>query len=227
MTGMENLFTFEFVGWAACWTYLCLAHTKLQLVMQFKWNTIKETREKHIVWDQEMKRSSNEQGGEASTSTSRPSKFPRLRRVTPDSASKSTTSTSGSTSAVIAPSVSGNDHLDSQGVTASTSHHDRTNTSDHHQKVVQQIRPHVAKRGLKRAGPYLLGNFHVSVRLRVSVWRVRACVSAYVWEYMCINAFWVLHYLLIKYSVVSNANISYHSVDNSHHIYHQTTDGTQ
>ncbi|KAK7108000.1 serine/threonine-protein kinase 40-like [Littorina saxatilis] len=104
-----------------------------------------------------MKRSSNEQGGEASTSTSRPSKFPRLRRVTPDSASKSTTSTSGSTSAVIAPSVSGNDHLDSQGVTASTSHHDRTNTSDHHQKVVQQIRPHVAKRGLKRAGPYLLG----------------------------------------------------------------------
>ena len=107
-----------------------------------------------------MKRSSAENGAGMPTS-SMPPKVPRLRRVALESdptagvatASISTSSSPASSSSCPTPTPS----TSSDGLpSGSTGSEARPKSADKCQKVMQ-AKPHIVKRGLKRAGPYLLG----------------------------------------------------------------------
>ena len=108
-----------------------------------------------------MKRSSGENGAEMPTS-SRPAKVPRLRRVPvesdpPAGVASTSSSNPGSSSSDSATSIpSDGSQSGSTGIEV------RPTSSDKCQKVMP-VKPHIAKRGLKRAGPYLLGNIYIFV----------------------------------------------------------------
>ena len=109
-----------------------------------------------------MKRSSGENGAGMPTS-SMPPKVPRLRRVALESdpaagvatASINTSSSPAASSSCPTPSPASSTSSDGLP-SGSTGSEARPKSADKCQKVMQ-VKPHIAKRGLKRAGPYLLG----------------------------------------------------------------------